>query len=124
MSGQGDRPPVAGCQQIVLTVTTAAPDRADSVDHIAGGKPVTRRDLGLAGGAAMQRAAGSKQLRTGGAVDRTIDPAAAQQGLIGSIDDGVYGQRRDVGDDDLKSRRAGLSDDRGSAQVALRPPGR
>jgi hypothetical protein len=39
-------------------------------------------------------------------MDGTVDATAAEQRSIGSVDDGVNAQRRDVGDDDFKPRRA------------------
>jgi hypothetical protein len=35
-------------------------------------------------------------------MDRTIDPAAAEQRTIGRVDDGVNAQRGDVGNDDFQ----------------------
>ena len=51
----------------------------------------------LPGGASAQRAALRQQIRARRAMDRAIDPAAAQQRLIRRIDDRIHRQRRDVG---------------------------
>jgi hypothetical protein len=37
-----------------------------------------------------------EQLRAGGAVDRAVDAAAAEQGFVGGVDDGVHVQFGDV----------------------------
>jgi hypothetical protein len=52
-------------------------------------QPITFSDLGLAGRAAIKRAAFGEQLGSCGAMDRAIDAAAAQQRRIGGVDDGV-----------------------------------
>ena len=39
-------------------------------------------------------------------MDGAIDTAAAEQGIVRGVDDGVNAQRRDVGDDDFELRRA------------------
>ena len=41
---------------------------------------------------------------TGGAVDRAIHAAAAEQRFVGGVDDGVDVQRRDVVSDDFRFR--------------------
>ena len=52
-------------------------------------QPIAARDLGRSGVAAAERPAFGEQLRPGGAMDRAIDAAAAQQGAVRRIDDGV-----------------------------------
>jgi hypothetical protein len=52
-------------------------------------KLVALGDLGIAGFAATKRAAFGKQPKSGGAMDRAIDPAAAQQRSVRGVDDGV-----------------------------------
>ena len=51
---------------------------------------VALRDLGLSGLAAAQGAALGQQLRSGGTVDGAVYTSAAQQALVGSVDDGVH----------------------------------
>ena len=47
--------------------------------------------------AAAERAALLEQRRPGGAVDRAVDPAAAEQARVGGVDDRVrFGVRGDV----------------------------
>ena len=59
------------------------------MDHVLRGQAVAERDLGVAGGAAAERAAFAQQLRPGGAVDRAVDPAAAEQRVVRGVDDRV-----------------------------------
>ena len=82
------------------------PDRADGVNHMPRRQPIAQGDLGAAGLAAMERAALGGKLRSGRAMDRTVHAAAAEQGAIGGVDDGVNAQCRDVGDDDFQPCRA------------------
>ncbi len=65
-------------------------------------QPKAGRDLGAAGGAAAELFAFREQLRSGGAMDRAVDTAAAEQTPVGGIDDGIDGKRRDVGDADFE----------------------
>ena len=57
---------------------------------------VPSRDACFSGGTPAQRGALLHQLEPGGAVNGTVDAAAAQQGLVGRVDDGVDVLRRDV----------------------------
>jgi hypothetical protein len=59
------------------------------MDHVLGREPIAIRDFGAAGLAAMERAAFGKKLWPGRAMDRTIDTAAAEQGSVRRVDDGV-----------------------------------
>ena len=102
---QAQRRAVAAGQQIVLAALAAIPHRADRVDDVLRRQPITAGDLGRSGGAAAERFAFLQQLASGGAVDRTIDPAAAQQRCVCRVDDGIDRERGDVGDHDLQSRR-------------------
>ena len=102
-------------KRLILAVAAAVPDRPDGVDHMPRRQPIALGDLGVAGLAAMQRAAFGEQLRTGCAMDRAVDAAAAEQRGIGGVDDGVNAQRRDVGNDDFEPRRAEPA--RGEAQA-------
>ena len=67
-----------------------APDRADRVNDPFGRQPVALGDLRLAGRAAAQRPALREQLRPGGAMNRAIHAAAAQQGRVRGVHDGVH----------------------------------
>jgi len=70
-----------------LASVAAAPDRADRVDDVARRKPVAARQPRLAGRAAAQGAALGQEPWPGGAVNGAVDTAAAQQGLVGCVDD-------------------------------------
>ncbi len=59
------------------------------MDDIASGEPVGVGDASLTGRATAEGTTLLQQLRPGGAVDGTIDPAAAQQRLVGGIDNGI-----------------------------------
>ncbi len=87
---------IAGRQQLALAVRAALPDGADGVDHVLAGQVVSPGDLGLAGFAAVQRAALLQQPRAGGAVDGAVHAPAAQQRLVGGVDDGVNLHAGDV----------------------------
>jgi len=77
------------------------------VDHVRRGEPVAPRDPGLPGHATAEPAAFLEQLGSRRAVDRAVDPAATQQALVRRVDDGVDGERRDVGLDDVDAVRHG-----------------
>ena len=95
-SGELDRPPVAGRKQLGLAGCAAAPDRAHRVDDVFGVQPPGARDLGVARGAAAVQAALLEDLRSGGAMNRTVD-ASSSQARVGRVDDRVRsGVRRDV----------------------------
>jgi len=51
-----------------------------------------------------QAAALGEQVAPGRAVNRAVDPAAAQEGAVRRIDDGIKRERRDVGDHDVETR--------------------
>ena len=86
------RAAIAGGEQLVLAVAAAVPDRSDGMNHMPCRQPIAAGDLGVAGLAAMKRAAFGEQLRPGGAMDRAIDAAAAEQRRVGGVDDGVNAQ--------------------------------
>jgi hypothetical protein len=59
------------------------------MDHMPRRQPISPGDLGAAGLAAIQGAAFGQKFGPGGAMDRTIDAAAAEQGAIRGVDDCV-----------------------------------
>jgi len=59
-------------------------------------QPVAAGNLGVAGGAAIQCSAFGQQLGTGCAVNGAIDTTAAEQRIVGGIDDCVHLQCGDV----------------------------
>jgi hypothetical protein len=107
------RTAIAGGKQIILTVAATIPHRPNRVDHMTGLEPITLGDLGITGGATLQRTAFGQQFRPRGPMDRAIDPAAAEQRRIGGVDDGVNAKRCNIGDDDFQP---------GVAELARREP--
>jgi hypothetical protein len=89
LGGERDRAVMAAAEQLRLAVLAALPDGADGVDDVLDRQPAGAGDLRVAGVAAAQRAALLQQLRSGGAVDRTVDPPAAAQAGVGRVDDRV-----------------------------------
>ncbi|KAG9610676.1 hypothetical protein KCV01_g2988, partial [Aureobasidium melanogenum] len=73
------------------------------MDHMSRGQVESARDPGLARGAAHpgpdldKRRAGRQKAFSRRPVDRPVDPAAAQEGLVGGVDDGIHVQGCDVG---------------------------
>jgi hypothetical protein len=88
------------------------------MDHMPRRQAISEGDLGVAGLAAMERAAFGEKLRPGGAMNRTIDAAAPQQRRVRGVDDGVNAQGRDVGDDDFQPRVADLARRKTQAEAA------
>ena len=109
---------VAGRQRLIFALAAAMPDRADGMNHMPRRQTIASGDFGVAGLAAVERAAFGKKLRPGGAMDRAVDAAAAEQRRIGGVDDGVNAQGRDVGDDDFQPRRADLARSQAQAEAA------
>ena len=100
---------VAGGQCRILALPATVPDRPHRMDDVTGRQPVSFGDPGIAGGAAAEFAAFGQQFGTGGAMNRAVDTAAAQQRSVRRIDDGVALKGRNVGNDDVVTRRADLS---------------
>lgn len=61
----------------------------DSVDDVAGGEIVPGGEFSLAGGSAAEAGAFGEQSVAGGAVDGAVNAAAAEEGVVGGVDDGV-----------------------------------
>jgi len=68
---------------------------------VAGREIEARRDLRLARPGAAEGPARLEQPRSGGPMDRAVDSAAAEQGAVGSVDDRVDLEGRDVALPDL-----------------------
>ncbi len=114
-----DGPGVAGGQRLILAAAASVPDRPDGMDHMPSRQTIALGDLGAAGLAAIQHAAFDGELRTRRAMDRAVNTASAKQRRIGGVDDGVNAQRRDVGDDDFKSRRPEIEGGQAQAEAAV-----
>lgn len=76
----------------------AAEDGAHGVDDVFGGEVVSAGDDGLAGVAAVWILgdALAHELRAGGGVDGAVNTAAAAEGGVCGVDDGVYREGGDV----------------------------
>ena len=92
---------VAIRQQPGFMMIPALPDGADRVDDPFRCQPEARRDAGLAGRAAVELPGTCQQLGSCCAVYGTIDTAAAEQAVVGGIDDGVRPEPGDVADKHL-----------------------
>ena len=112
---QLDRAPVARREQPRLPCIAAAPDRADGVQHIARRQVAAAGRLHVPGVAAAKRAALREDPGAAGAVDRSVDTAAAEQRRVRRVDDGVDVLRGDVAEDELdhayarRAKRTGRS---------------
>lgn len=102
------RRPVAGSEQLSLSVRAAAPARPDRVDDVPARQRIALRELRVPSRAAAERFALCQQLRTGGAVDAAVHPTAAvrERGVCG-VDDGIDLHMCNVVSDDLQ--RHGMS---------------
>ena len=97
LGGQFDRALIAGGEQLTLAAVAAAPHGADGVDDMADWQPAGASDLRVAGVTAAEAATFLEQPGSRGAVDRAVDPAAAEQALVRRVDDRVrLGVGRDV----------------------------
>ena len=87
---------VAAGEKLGLTRRAAAPDRSDGVDDVSGAETVAPADPCLTGRTRCQRPRLARELGPRGRVDRPIDAAAALEGLVRRIDDGVDLEAHDV----------------------------
>lgn len=97
--GQRQGAAVAGCQQLGLARPAALPHGAHGVDDVGRGQAAALRELGLPHRAAPQQAALPQQLRPRGPVDGPIHAPTPQQRRVRRVDDGLHGQRCDVGEE-------------------------
>ena len=109
---------IAGGEQFILAFTAAVPYRADGMDDMLRRQSIAAGDFGLAGRAAIERAAFGKQFGPGAAVDRAIDAAPAKQRRIRGVDNRVNAERGDVGNDDFQPRLADLARETAQAEAA------
>src|SRR4051794_13684139 len=87
------------------------------MDYMLRRQPVALCDLGVAGLTALERTAFRQKLRSCGPMDRAVHAAAAQQRTVGSVDDGVNAQARDVGDYDFEPRITALARSQSQAEA-------
>ena len=102
LPGQRKACPIAGNQLFPLAVFPVLPHRANRMYYIFAGQAVSPRDFGLAGFAPAQGSALRQQLRPRRPVDTAVHAAAAQQALVGRVDDGVHRHFRYVVSYDLQ----------------------
>ena len=114
--------PVTGGEQVSLPVPAVPPHRADGVDDVPAGQPVTTGDLCASRFTASQRPALLQEPRAGGAVNTPVDAAPAQQRRVGGVHDGVHLHLRDVVPDDLKRHGKRPSFASGSSVPQRAPP--
>jgi hypothetical protein len=107
---------------VILTLVATVPDRPNGMNYVPRRQPIAFGDLGIAGFAAMQRAAFGKQFGSSRIMYIAIDAATTKQRRIGGVDDGVNAQGRDVGDDDLAPRRADLAAGQAQATALTATP--
>ena len=93
---------MASGEQVRLALCSAAPARANSVDHILGRKGVRLGCLSVADLAAAKRKAGRQEFRAGGAMDGSIHAATSLELGVSSVDDRIARLGCDVTDDDLQ----------------------
>jgi len=88
-----ERGPITGREQVLFSSMPALPDRPHSMDDVAGRQSIAAGHFCRTGFATTKRSALGQQV------------AAAEQGAVGSVDNGIGVKRRDVGDADVKPRR-------------------
>ena len=86
----------------MLVILTSAPDRTDGMDYMAGRQAVALCNPRLPRGTPTDSPALGDELRTGGAMDCTIDTAATKQTRVRGVDDGVDRLAREVAALDLQ----------------------
>src|SRR5262249_21760980 len=96
LDGERKARAVARGEQLRLAAPAAVPYRSHGMDYVLCRHPEDLRDPGLPGRASAQRPAFFEQLRPGRAVDRAVHAAAAEQGRVRGVDDGVERQRHDI----------------------------
>ena len=87
---------IAGGQKVGFAMVSAAPYWPNGVEDPSGREAEARGGFGVSGVAAVQFAAGGEQFWAGCAVNGAVHSAAAQQGGVGGVDDGVNREAGDV----------------------------
>jgi hypothetical protein len=113
-----DRTAIARGEMFILPTMAAVPDRPNGMDHMPRWKEISLGDFGVAGFAAIERAALGQQLGPGRVMDCAIDAAPAEQRRIRGVDDGVNAQACDVGNDDFQPRLTDLARQSAQAEAA------
>ena len=94
---------VAICQYPRFVMFSAAPDRADSVNHKASGQVITAGDFRLAGFATGARTAFGKQFRSRRAVNRSIDTTTTEERRVCRVHDRIDRELCDIAAEDFNS---------------------
>ena len=113
-----DRTAIARGELLILPTIATVPDRPDGMDHMPRRQEISFGDLGIAGFAAVERAAFGQQLGPGSIMDGAIDATPAEERRVRGIDDGVNAQRGDVGNNDFQPRLADLARETAQAEAA------
>ena len=92
--------PVSGCEFLVFAVPAAHPNGAHGVNDEFRREVVALGEPTFADGAAVKRQALIQETAPCCPVDGAVNAGAAQEGLIGGIDNGIHLQRRDVAQND------------------------
>ena len=87
---------IAPLQQLSLPISTTVPHRPHSVENPPRRKPESWCSLRMAGFAPMQQSASFQQLGPGSTMNRSVHASTAKQRTVGSIDDSIHLQRRNV----------------------------
>jgi hypothetical protein len=109
---------IARRQRVIFALAAAMPDRADGMNHMPRRQPIRQSDFGIAGLAAMERAAFGKKFGSGCAMNRAVNATTAEQRGVGGVDNGVNAKACDIGDDDFEPRRADLARSQAQAEAA------
>ena len=77
------------------------PDRSDGVDDESSGQTIATSDFRFTGFTAAKRTAFRKQLRSSGAMNRSVDSAAADKRRVRRVHNGIDLELRDIAADDI-----------------------
>lgn len=83
---------VTRAQQFCFTTAAAMPDGTDGVDDMTRRQLISPRDACFSGRASAEATAFVSQAPSGGAVNGAVDATTTQQGTVGRIDYGIYGE--------------------------------
>lgn len=95
--GQPKRIAIAVGEESGLAILAAVPHRSDGMYDMVGGKPVAVGPLRFTRLAAAQQSTFRNEVRSGRPMDCPVDATAAEQRGVRRVDDGIHGQRRDIG---------------------------
>lgn len=102
-AGQFEAGPVTRRKEFRFVRIASLPNRSGGMNDVHCGKSVAVCDLGPAGRTSAEAAASFEQIRTCGVMNRPVNPAAAEQGFVGRIDDCVNRLGGDIAANDFDS---------------------